>query len=127
VTGTDFGTPLHVINISVMNPTYFEAVTSGQFLNKIVLSKTDALVKISRSTRHPTMLYSFLDRIAQAYQGKLKFFEVDPVADQGLCFTYGVTNSTALLLFKKGTLVDKISDASHRTTVSTKIHTQFFS
>jgi hypothetical protein len=110
-----------------MNPTYFESVNSVQFQNKIVLAKTDALVKISRGTRRPSILYSFLDRIAQAYQGRLKFFEVDPLTDQGLCFTYGVTNSTALLVFKKGTLVDKISDASHRTTVSTKIHTQFFS
>jgi thioredoxin-like negative regulator of GroEL len=127
VTVTEFGNPLHVSNISVMNPSYFETLSSGQFQNKIVLSKTDALVKISRISRRPSMLYSFLDRIAQAYQGRLKFFEVDPIADQGLCSTYGVTNSTALLIFKKGTLVDKISEASHRTTVSTKIHTQFFS
>jgi thioredoxin-like negative regulator of GroEL len=110
-----------------MNPRYFETVDSLQFQNKIVLAKTDALVKISRTSVRPSILYAFLDRIAQAYQGKVKFFELDPVADQGLCYTYGVNTSTAVLLFKKGTLVDKVSSTSHRTTVSTKIHRLFFS
>lgn len=108
-----------------MHSQYFESINSRQFQDRIVLTKADALVKISSFSVDTNFLCSFLDRVAPLYQGKLKFFELDPVSDSGLCETYGVNNATAVLFFKKGTMVDKISGGTHRTILSTKIHRLF--
>lgn len=111
----------------IMNAKYFQPIDSGEFQNKIVLSKTDALVKVVDRSTNTRMLNACLERIAHSYLGKLKFFELDPEVDQGLCITYGINTSTAVLFFKKGTLVDKVSGTIHRTTLSIKIHSLFHS
>jgi thioredoxin-like negative regulator of GroEL len=108
-----------------MNSTHFEPINSGEFQNKIVLSKADAVVKVANDSSNTSMLNSFLEGIARAYHGKLKFFALNSVTDQGLCITYGIKEPTAVLFFKKGTLVHKASGVTHRTILSTKIHSLF--
>lgn len=99
-----------------------EKISPDQFVNRIVVNKADALVKISTSWNGASQMVSHtLQDLARQYNGKLSFFCIEHDADSALSATYRIETVPTILFFKQGTLVDKLSGLTHRTILSNKI------
>ena len=100
----------------------FEKITSEQFVDRIVVSEADALVKISSAwSGADQMLSHTLQELAAKYSGKLNFFSIDRELDAALCLIYRVDTVPTLLFFKKGALVDKLSGLTNRNVIANKM------
>ena len=99
-----------------------ETINSEQFIDRIILRKADALVKVSSPWNGASqMLCQTLQGLASTYAGKVNFFALDSESESSLGTTYRVDVIPTILFFKKGTLVDRLSGLTHRTTISHKI------
>ncbi len=106
-----------------MRSNLFEKIHSGDFQDKIILGKMDAVVNITTEGNIVALLGApFLEDVARSYRHRMKFYSLDPVQDQALCQVYGVQSAPAILFFKRGTLVDKLTGLVHRTLISAKVH-----
>ena len=100
----------------------FEEIQAEEFQDKITLPKADALVKVTTSwngTGH--IIRPILDELACQYHEYIKFYVLDHDKDDALTATYQVTTLPTILLFKKGTLVDKIVGMVNKTDMTLKI------
>jgi thioredoxin 1 len=105
-----------------MEPMTFKKIKSQDFIERIVLNKVDALVKIVPQWNAAGQLLSnTLHEMATVYQGKVDFFQLEYEEESAFTKTYRVEGVPTLLFFKKGTLVDKISGLIQRTIISTKL------
>ncbi len=103
--------------------TKIETIDTEQFVNRIVLNKADALVKISSAwSGAGQMLCHTLQDLALRYADKVDFFSIDYDANAVLSATYRVEAVPTILFFKRGTLVDKLSGLTHRAIISHKIN-----
>jgi thioredoxin-like negative regulator of GroEL len=99
-----------------------EKISSDQFVERIVVNKVDALVKISSAWNGASQMVSrTLQGLAPQYT-EVGFFSVDYEPESALSLTYRIETEPTILFFKKGTLVDKISGLAHRTIITHKIH-----
>jgi thioredoxin-like negative regulator of GroEL len=100
-----------------------QEITSYQFVDRILLKKADAVLQISRHRTGPSQLLSHnLHVMASQYSHKVNFFSLNYEKEIALSHTYRADNAEAILFFKKGTLVDKLSGLTHRTIISNKIY-----
>lgn len=99
-----------------------EKISADEFMERIVVNKVDALVKISTAWNGASQMVSrTLQSLALQYT-EVGFFTIDYEPESLLSVTYQVETEPTILFFKKGTLVDKISGLAHRTTISHKIN-----
>jgi thioredoxin 1 len=100
----------------------FENITPEQFVDRVLATEADALVKISNAwSGADQMLGNTLQELATLYSSKLDFFSVDTEADSDFCKKYLVDAMPTLLFFKKGILVDKLSGLNHRNVIVSKM------
>lgn len=96
-------------------------ISSQEFIERIVLSKEDALVKISSAwSGAGQLLCHAIQDLATQYT-KVNFFSIDYDAESVLATTYRVGPMPTLLFFKKGILVDKLSGLTQKSIISDKI------
>ena len=101
----------------------FKKIDSTEFINQIIVNKADALVKITNDWNGSAQLMSrTLEGLAQQYEGKVDFFQMDGDAESSLVSTYRVESIPTILFFKKGTLVDKLTGLAQRAVISNKIY-----
>lgn len=101
----------------------FENISADQFIERIILSKADALVKISSTWNGSALLLCLtLQDLALKYKGKLNFFMVDSDVNPSITTTYMVEALPTLLFFKKGTLVDKLTGLNQKSVINEKIN-----
>lgn len=100
-----------------------EEITSDQFVDRILMKKADALVKVSSHWNGASqMLCHTLQTLASQYADKVDFFSLDYETESALSSTYRVDSVPTILFFKKGRLVDKLSGLTQRTIISHKIN-----
>ena len=100
-----------------------QQITSDQFLDKIILKKANALVKISMEWNGAgQMLGHTLQDLSLQYSNRLDFFDLEYEAESVLSAAYRVDTLPTILFFKKGTLVDKLSGLNHRMVILHKIN-----
>ena len=105
-----------------MESTIFKKINADQFLERIVISKANSLVKFSSTWNGSAqLLRNTLEDLAMQYKGKVNFFLVDTEVEEALVSTYHIESTPTLLFFKKGTLVDRLSGLAQKTTISNKI------
>ena len=105
-----------------MESTTFKKITAEQFVERIVTSKTNSLVKFTSAWNGSAqLLRNTLEDLALQYKGRVNFFLVDTEAEEALASTYQVEATPTLLFFKKGTLVDRLSGLAQKATISNKI------
>lgn len=105
-----------------MESTFFKKISAEQFVERIVLSKTNSLVKFTSAWNGSAQLLRHtLEDLALQYKGKVNFFLVDTESEQTLATTYRVDSTPTLLFFKKGTLVDKLTGLAQKATITNKI------
>lgn len=106
-----------------MDSRLIQQITSEQFLDRIVVSQADALVKISSAwSGAGQMLGHTLIELSHKYADKLDFFYLDQDANADFVTQYMVGTTPTLLFFKKGTLVDKLAGLNHRNAIEEKIN-----
>jgi thioredoxin 1 len=106
-----------------MTSNSIDKLTSEQFVDRIILSKADALVKVSSTCNGASqILYKTFQLLAEKYASRVNFFTLDFDSEAGLSETYRVEAVPTILFFKQGTLVDKLSGLTHRTILSHKIN-----
>ena len=100
----------------------FTKVNRAQFIEKIVLDKTDSLVKFGSSwSGSAELLKQMIEDVAVSYHGKLNFFCIDSEIETELTDIYHIESFPTLLFFRKGTLVDKLSGLVQKSVISSKI------
>jgi thioredoxin 1 len=97
-------------------------ISSQEFIERIVLSKQDALVKVTSAWSGAGQLLGHAIQDLAAQYTKVNFFSIDYDAESALAATYRVEPIPTLLFFKKGTLVDKLSGLTHKSIISDKIN-----
>ena len=106
-----------------MSKTRLQEITADQFLDRVVIRQTDALVKVSTTwSGAGQMLCQTLDDLAEKYSGKMNFFFVDHDNSEKINIEYMIDTVPTLLFFKKGTLVDKLAGLNHRNLIEEKIN-----
>ncbi len=102
--------------------TVFTKVNRQEFIEKIVLGKSNSLVKFSSSWNGSGhLLKKMVEDIAQGYRGKFNFFLIDPEVEVDLSDIYHIESFPTLLFFNKGTLVDKLSGLMQKSAISKKL------
>lgn len=97
-------------------------IKSQDFIDRIVVSKADALVKIAPQWNAAgQILANTLQEMSTLYEGKVDFFQLEHEDDSAVTKTYRVEGVPTLLFFKKGTLVDKVSGLIQRSILSNKL------
>ncbi len=100
----------------------FKKIRSQDFIERIVLNKADALVKIvPQWNAAGQILSNTLHEMANLYEGKVDFFQLEYEEESAVAKTYRIEEVHTLLFFKKGTLVDKVSGLIQRSSISTKL------
>lgn len=106
-----------------MNKTRLQEITSDQFIDRVVITQSDALVKVSTTwSGAGQMLCQTLDELAEKYSGKMNFYFVDHSNSEEINIKYMVETVPTLLFFKKGMLVDKLAGLNHRNVIEEKIN-----
>lgn len=105
-----------------MESTVFKKVSRDEFIEKIVLDRSDSLVKFSSKwSGSAELLKHIIEDIATKYKDKLNFFHIDADVESDLSDIYHIEASPTLLFFRKGTLVDKLSGLVQKSVISNKI------
>jgi thioredoxin 1 len=105
-----------------MESTTFKKISAEQFVERIITSKANSLVKFTSAWNGSArLLRNTLEDLALQYRGKVNFFLVDTEAEEGLASTYRIESTPTLLFFRKGTLVDRLSGLAQKATISNKI------
>jgi thioredoxin-like negative regulator of GroEL len=100
----------------------FTKVNRQQFIERIVIDKTDSLVKFgSRWSGSAELLKQLIEDVAVGYQGRLNFFCIDSEIETDLTDIYHIESFPALLFFRKGTLIGKLSGLVQKSVISSKI------
>lgn len=83
-------------------------VNEGNFDTEVVNSSTPVLLDFYADWCQPCQLLApTIDKIADAYAGKVKIGKVDVMTSPGLASKFGISGIPALLIFKGGQLVQK--------------------
>jgi len=105
-----------------MESTVFKSVNRAEFIERIVLDKSDSLVKFSSSwSGSAELLRQIIEDIATNYKDKLNFFHIDTDTEADLSDIYHIESYPTLLFFRKGTLVAKLSGLVQKSVISNKI------
>ena len=97
-------------------------IDSEEFVDRIILSKEDSLVKFSSPWNGTgRLMCNALHELAPQYR-KLNFYSIDYDANWALATTYRVEPVPTLLFFKKGTLVDKLSGLIQKSVITERIN-----
>ena len=84
-------------------------VTTDAFDREVLESQVPVVVDLFATWCGPCrMLTPVLERLAAAYDGRVKFVKVDVDEEPELASRFDVTGVPTLLVFKGGTLVDQI-------------------
>jgi thioredoxin-like negative regulator of GroEL len=99
-----------------------QKIGEAEFVDQVIAGKCDALVKFSPSwSGSGQMLGYSLESLAIQYKESIRFFSFEFDSDSALCSTYQIDNTPAILFFKKGTLVDRLSGLVQKDIISQKI------
>lgn len=105
-----------------MESTVFKKISAEQFVERIVQSKANSLVKFTSAWNGSAqLLRNTLEDLALQYTGKVNFFLVDTEAEQALASAYRIEATPTLLFFKKGILADRLSGLAQKAIISNKI------
>jgi thioredoxin 1 len=84
-------------------------VTTDAFDREVLESQVPVVVDLFATWCGPCrMLTPVLERLAAAYDGRVKFVKVDVDEEPELASRFDVTGVPTLLIFKGGTLVDQV-------------------
>ena len=98
------------------------SINDEEFNDRIILNKTDALVKFSphwNAAGH--ILSNLLNGLSKQYNSKIRFYSLDIKPDSSLCSTYRIGGTPTILFFKKGKLVDRLSGLVQKEIISEKL------
>lgn len=99
-----------------------QRITSDQLIDKIIMTRVDALVYVSSNFSGAGQIVSrSLTELSNLYHGRISFFSVDYEADSALTVTYRIADIPTILFFKRGRLVDKSAGLIHRSILFQKI------
>lgn len=97
-------------------------INAAQFIDKILINKADALVKIGAAwSASSHLLKTPLHELADQFNGQVQFFQMDHDEEAALTSTYRVESVPTILFFKRGTLVDKLTGLVQKNTISKSI------
>lgn len=100
-----------------------QQITFDQFQRKVLAQKANALVKIGTTWNGANqMIFQTLQDMALQYGGQVDFFSIDYDSQSSFTLAYHIEDTPAILFFKEGTLVDKLSGLTHRAVISHKIY-----
>ena len=100
----------------------FKKVNREEFIEKIVLGKTDSLVKFCSSwSGSAELLKHLVEDVANNYKDRIDFYCIDTDTEVDLSDIYHIEALPTLLFFRKGTLVDKLSGLVQKSVISKKI------
>ena len=106
-----------------MEAPLIQEISAEQFLDKVIVPQTDALIKVSTTWNGAgQMLHFTLYELSQKYSDKLNFYFINQDLNAEISIQYQVEAVPTLLFFKKGTLVDKLSGLNHRNAIEEKIN-----
>lgn len=86
-------------------------ITKKDFEQKVIKEKKSVVVKFTANWCMPCkMIEPHLKKLAQEYDGKIKFYEVDVEDGENseIVTKYDITNLPTLLIFKDGKVVSSI-------------------
>lgn len=86
-------------------------ITKKDFEQKVIKEKKSVVVKFTANWCMPCkMIKPHLKKLAQEYDGKIKFYEVDVEDGENseIVTKYDITNLPTLLIFKDGKVVSSI-------------------
>ena len=88
-----------------------EKVTKKDFEEKVLKEKLLVVVKFTADWCMPCkMIEPHLKKLAQEYDGKIKFYEIDVEDEENseIVTKYDITNLPTLLIFKEGKIISSI-------------------
>lgn len=98
------------------------AINDSQFEAEVINSSSPVLVDFWAEWCGPCKAIApTLEEIAGEYDGRLKVVKVDVDANRESAMQYDIRSIPCLLLFKDGTLVDRIIGALPKQTLTAKI------
>lgn len=98
------------------------SVNSGQFASEVEGSEDAVVVDFWAEWCPPCkMLGPVFDKVAQKFEGRVKFVKVDVDQNQDVAMKYGVTTIPNLMFFKGGQVVDQSIGYVNEAQLSAKI------
>jgi thioredoxin 1 len=107
-------------------PDRLQKLTAEEFMERVISKESNALVEIGASwSGSSQVVLSTLTAIAQDQSLPLHLYHIDSEVNPFIHKLYNIDSLPALLFFRKGILVDKLSGLTSRTSITEKINQHF--
>jgi thioredoxin 1 len=104
----------------------FQKLTAEEFMERIVSRETNAVVEVGAEwSGSSQVVLNTLTAVVRDQQSKLNVYHIDSEINPFIHKLYNIDTLPAVLFFRKGILVDKLSGLTSRTSISEKIEQHF--
>lgn len=103
-----------------------QKLTAEEFMDQVVSRETNAVVEVGAAwSGSSQVVMSTLTSVAQTQSTPLNLYHIDSEVNPFIHKLYNIDTLPALLFFRKGILVDKLSGLTSRVSISEKINQHF--
>jgi thioredoxin-like negative regulator of GroEL len=107
-------------------PGRLQKLTAEEFMDHVISKESNALVEVGAAwSGSSQMVLSTLTTMTRQQELPLHLYHIDSEINPFIHKLYNIDSLPALLFFRKGILVDKLSGLSSRASITEKINQHF--